>query len=62
MLKEAIKSLSPEDRKTIQVAFDSKEECIIKLTGKTFVGVNVLLGPNIKILEQHTYWTYGEYV
>ncbi len=62
MLKEAIKSLSGEERKMIQVAFDSRQECIVKLENNRFVGVNVAIGPNIKILEQHKYWLYGEYV
>lgn len=61
-LREAIKNLSPQDRKLIQGAFDRQESFVIRLPENKFLGVNVSSTPDVKIIEAHGYWAYGEFV
>lgn len=61
MLITAMKSLTPDERKTLQAAFeDERSELIFK--GEFFIGVNCESIPNLVILEQRGCWFYGRRV
>ena len=62
MIKDRINKLAKEDKRQLYYAFEHQFSQIVKLSDNKFIGVNVKINKNLKILNSAGAWSYGEYI
>lgn len=60
-IKEILASLSDEQRETLMIAFDAKDQASLEYETGKFIGVHLVMPqPNVEITERAGCWWSGE--
>lgn len=61
MIKEVMKSLTPEQREKLMTAFDKEEAYMVEYSINHFIGCHLVDDPKCVILDKTEYWRIVEY-